>query len=114
VPAAALGDPGVLGRRPVTLPLPDGVPPGVAVGSRLEVWASPRERDAGTGARYGKVRRIVTDTEVFAVTSNDETLSVGRPALVQVLLPQADIGRVLDALANEDKIALVPVGAAAP
>ncbi len=114
VPVAAVGATTQLSRRPVTLPLPDGVPSGVAVGGRLDVWASPRETGDGGGNRYGPPRRVVENAEVFAVTADDDGLGSVRPASVQVLLEQPELSTVLDAFANEAKVAVVPVPGAAP
>jgi hypothetical protein len=101
----------------VTLPLDDGVPAGVVVGGRLDVWASART-SGGTGtdattARYAAPRQLAASVEVYAVVADDGSLGSVRPASVQVLLEQGELRSVLDAFANEARVAVVPVPGAA-
>lgn len=114
VPAAAVGTAAALTRRPVTIPLDDGVPAGFVVGGRLDVWVSARQPDAGTGPRYGAPQRVAEGAEVFAVTADDGSLGAVRASSVQVLLGPQELRTVLDAFANDAEVAVVPVPGAAP
>jgi hypothetical protein len=109
VPARAVGSAQALTRRPVTLPLADGVPAGVVVGGRLDVWASARDPQAGAALRYAEPQRLATAAEVYAVTTDDGSLGAVRTASVQVLLDPDAVRTVLDAFANEARVAVVPV-----
>lgn len=108
VPAAAVGSADALTRRPVTLPLDDGVPAGVTVGGRIDVWASAREPQ-GAGTRYAAPERLAEGAEVFSVSADDGSLGAVRQAAVQVLLGPDEVRTVLDAFANEARVAVVPV-----
>lgn len=114
VPAAAVGAAQALARRPVTVPLDGGVPAGLVAGGRLDVWVSARQPDAAAGPRYGKPVRVAQDAEVFAVSADDGGLGAVRPASVQILLGPEALTAVLDAFANDAKVAVVPVPGAAP
>ncbi|MFN0282503.1 MAG: SAF domain-containing protein [Kineosporiaceae bacterium] len=113
VPAGAVGSARSLTRRPVTLPLDDGVPAGVVVGGRLDVWASARDPEAGAAPRYAEPERLAEGAEVYAVTTDDGSLGAVRTASVQVLLEPDVVRTVLDAFANDARVAVVPVPGAA-
>ncbi|MFI7586672.1 SAF domain-containing protein [Spongisporangium articulatum] len=134
VPVAAVGSAASLAVRPVTVPLDDGVPAGVAPGGRVDLWASPT--GAATGAQVaaptgqestgqestGQVdqprpgpRRIAAAVEVFHVTAaGGEGLAAGRAAAVQVLVPENQLTVVLAALAGGQNVAVLPVPGSAP
>lgn len=114
VPVAAVGSAAALTRRPVTVPLDDGVPAGLVAGGRLDVWVSARQPDATAGPRFGEPERVAQDAEVFAVSADDAGLGAVRAASVQVLLEPDALRAVLDAFANGAKVAVVPVPGAAP
>lgn len=109
VPVGAVGAADALTRRPVTLPLDDGVPAGVVVGGRLDVWASARDGDADAGARYAAPEQLAGGAEVFAVTADEGSLGAVQRPSVQVLLDPDELRAVLDAFANEARVAVVPV-----
>ena len=114
VPLSAVGSVSALTTRPVMVPL-DGVPPaGLVTGALADVWASERSTGTGTGATYGAPKRIARDVEVFHVVEDDRSLSAASGASVEVLLDEAELPLVLDALANEARTAVVPVPGSAP
>lgn len=107
VPAAAWD------RRPVTIPLDGPAPAGVVRGAQVDLWMSPRDRAAGADA-YGPARLMVTAADVSEVSAEGGPLSAGRAATVQVMLRADRLAPVLDALANEARLAVVPVPGTAP
>lgn len=115
MPVAALAPAGSLAARPVTVPLEDGVPAGIAPGGRVDVWATATGTRttgaaAGSGGDDGTPRQIAAAVEVYHVTTGDERgLSAGRAAAVQVLVPTDRLPAVLAALARGDAISLLPV-----
>lgn len=109
VPSGAVGRAADLSRRPVSVPLADGVPAGIAPGGRLDVWVSRRLPDRTGAVAFGPPERVVEGAEVFAVSADDGSLGGVRPASVQILLERPALQAVLDAFANDAKVAVVPV-----
>jgi hypothetical protein len=113
LPRTATAPAAAWNRRPVTIPLDGPAPAGVLRGAQVDIWMSPRDRAAGADA-YGPARLMITAADVAEVTAEGGPLSAGRAATVQVMLPADRLAPVLDALANEARLALVPVPGTAP
>ena len=114
VPLTAIAPAEQLQSRPVGIPMEGSSPVGLVAGSRVDVWASTKRRDA-VGGGYDQPERIARAVEVFEVNRPDTDLSADRSGSVQVLLPDDDVAPVLDALANDAQIVVLPVpGAANP
>ena len=108
VPVAALAPAAQVRARPVGIPL-DGVQPaGLARGGLVDLWASAKRRDA-VGGGYEEPERIAGPVEVFDVQAPSSSLSAGRSGSVQVLLPADALAPVLDALANQARLVVLPV-----
>jgi hypothetical protein len=114
VPLSAVGDASALTTRPVTIPLERGPPAGLVTGALVDVWASERSTGAGATAQYVAPRRLAREAEVFDVAEQGGSLSAASGASVQVLLDEAELPLVLDALANEARTVVVPVPGSAP
>jgi SAF domain-containing protein len=106
VPIAATAPVGRLALRPVNIPI-DQVPAGLAVGGRVDLWSSSPRPEGATG--FLPAHRIAERAEVFHVDRAGTGLNAGRGASVQILLPAGELPAVLDALANEARIALLPL-----
>jgi hypothetical protein len=113
IPVAALVQAGALQVRPVSIPLADAPPPGATVGGRVDVWASARS-PVGDGRDYLDARLIAPGVEVSRVQSDGSGLSARGAGAIQVLVPAAQLTGVLNALANEARIAVLPVPGGAP
>lgn len=113
VPAAALAPAVALDRRPLGIPVDGVLPAGLAPGGLVDVWASARDRKAG-GSAFAKPERLVASAPVYQVTAPTSGLAVSRTTTVHVLLADADLARVLAALANGSRTAVVPVPGSAP
>jgi hypothetical protein len=107
VPVAALGAPGTMTRRPVSIPLPSPPPVGLQPGAPVDLWSSAKETEEGA-AGYRPPVRIATGAEVFAISRSGSGLGVATGDSVQVLLEESELRSVLDALANGAKLAVVP------
>lgn len=108
VPVSAVGPATAMDVRPVTVPLGASPPVGLEVGSRVDVWSSARDPAHG-GTSYRPPARLAAGAEISSLTmasSGLATLSSG-PS-VQVLLAETELRAVLDALANEARLVLVP------
>ncbi|MDQ1289050.1 MAG: hypothetical protein QG622_2616 [Actinomycetota bacterium] len=108
VPTAALGPAAALVRRPVSVPVPAPLPAGLRAGAGVDLWSSAKENRAGTTS-YASPVRIARAAEVYAIAAPGTGLAASGTGAVQVLLDEGELRAVLDALANEAKIALVPV-----
>jgi hypothetical protein len=108
VPLASLASSEQLQSRPVSIPLDGAAPTGVAPGGLVDVWASTKRRD-DVGGGYNEPERIARAAEVFDVRTPDTALSTGRSATVDVLLPAEELAPVLDALANQARVVVLPV-----
>jgi hypothetical protein len=114
VPLSAVGPASALTTRPVTVPL-EGVPPeGLVTGALADVWASERNAGTGAGTQYGEPRRLARAVEVFHVAEDRGSLAASSGSSVEVLLDEAELPLVLDAIANEARTAVVPVPGSAP
>jgi len=111
VPRGALGDAAGLDLRPVTVPLRGGIPPGVTKGSMVDLWLTaatgpgylagpPAEEEPSLLAEGLIVAEVMATESIF-------TASGGNGA--QVLVPRADLSRVLGALAGERDLVVIPV-----
>lgn len=108
IPTAAIGSAADLTVRPVVIPL-DGAPPtGLSAGGRADIWAAAPYLNAGrTGFRAPD--RIAAEVEVFAVSAPGTGLESGRSGSLQVLVPEATLPELLDALANGARLSVLPV-----
>jgi len=115
IPASAVGPASSLQQRPVVIPVAQPLPVGLAVGAAADIWVS--RKDTTTGAAvgaYAKPERIVQGAPVRAITRSGGTLGASSAAGVEVMLDTVQLPAVLDALANEAQVALVPVPGSAP
>jgi len=113
IPRSAVGEPSALRRRPVGIPVDGAVPAGLARGGLVDVWASPRLRQADAGA-FGPPRRLAAGAEVYEVSASTGALAASGTTTVQVLLGEQELAAVLDAIANGARTAVVPVPGSAP
>jgi hypothetical protein len=114
VPLASIATADQVRSRPVGIPI-DGPPPaGLTAGALVDVWASAKRPDA-VGGGYAHPERIVVAAEVFHVDAPNTGLSASRSGSVQILLSSESLPPVLDALANDARVVILPVpGSATP
>jgi hypothetical protein len=114
VPLTSIAPADQLLSRPVNIPI-DGEPPaGLAPGGLVDLWASAKRQD-DVGGGYEEPARIARTVEVYDVRTPDNGLSASRTASVEVLLPSEELAPVLDALANQARVVVLPVpGSIAP
>lgn len=113
VPSSAVGDALALERRPVSVGVEGAAPSGLAPGSLVDIWVSVRSRQRAGGG-YQPPERLAERAEVFDLASGGTGLTATREVTVQVLLEPDELTAVLDAQANEARIALVPLPGSAP
>jgi hypothetical protein len=103
VPSSALGSADELDRKPVGLSVEDPLPTGTAAGDRVDVWVSLRT-DTNT---YEEPRLLLEAAEVAELTVGESALGASASTLVQVLVGDRAMSELLDALANDARIAVV-------
>jgi hypothetical protein len=108
VPLTAFAPAERLLSRPVAIPIVGTPPAGLVTGSLVDVWSSAKRRDA-VGGGYDAPERIAKMVEVFDVDRPDTGLSGDRNGSVEVLLTDDSLPIVLDALANEAQVVVLPV-----
>lgn len=112
LPRSALGSSVDLTDRPVTLRLTGAVPAGVQEGALADVWVTwPAPTAATVTDRSSRPapELLVQAAEVSTVTGPGTGLSARSGADVQVLVPVGALPEVLQALALEARVDLVPV-----
>lgn len=112
IPRSAIG-PGAAGStRPVSVPVDGSLPAQLRPGAWVDVWSSARDPGAGETA-YRPPVLLARAAEVATVTPVGTGLSLSQGASVQVLVDEGALRAVLDALANDARLALIPAPAAA-
>ncbi|ROZ62612.1 hypothetical protein EDL96_09030 [Kocuria soli] len=105
VPSAALGAAEDLDRRPMGIPLTAALPSGTGAGDTVDLWVSEREN---TGRGWGEAEQVLEGAELASVDEATGTLGAGQQLTAQVLVEEGDVSDVVDALASESRITLVP------
>ncbi|NAZ84123.1 hypothetical protein GTR02_20145 [Kineococcus sp. R8] len=108
LPRSALGSTADLTSRPVTLQLPDEPPQGVSTGAQVDVWVTT-PAPPGATAPVPPPRLLVEAAEVADVRALTSGLAARRGSDVQVLVPLGALPDVLQALADDLVVDLVPV-----
>ncbi|THJ65970.1 hypothetical protein E8P82_10020 [Arthrobacter echini] len=103
LPAAALGRRDELNRKPVGLTVEDPLPSGTGPGDRVDVWVSART-DTNS---FEEPRLLLEAAEVAELTEGESALGASSSTLVQVLVEDAAMPDLLDALSNDARIAVV-------
>ncbi|MFB9376593.1 hypothetical protein ACFFKU_04730 [Kineococcus gynurae] len=109
LPRDAIGDPGRLRARAVSLPLPGRLPTGVRVGGQVDVWAAATDPTAGlAGATEVEPVQLVAGADVVSVDDGAGSLAADG-STVQVLVPVTALPEVLAALTRDARLEVVPV-----
>ncbi len=110
VPRESVGPVDGLNRKPVAVTIEESLPAQAVAGSRVDVWiALP---DARNG--FSEPALLLPGAEIAEVTAGSAALGSSRSTVVMVLVPDAQMPKLLGAQANEAKISVVwnPGGAA--
>jgi hypothetical protein len=111
VPLSAVGS--AVGEESTSLVLQLDVRVGSAVvpGAIVDVWSSAAATGevAGLGG-FGPPIVLATDAVVVRIVDEDGIIAGSDGDSVEVLVPRARIARLLQAIANQDALAIVPAG----
>ncbi|MFV0461271.1 MAG: hypothetical protein ACK5MT_21160 [Actinomycetales bacterium] len=105
-----LGDAGSVRLQPVGVPVSSRLPSTVRKGSSVELWAA--EPDPEASGRFLAPRRLVSGVEVAELQEGGTSLGASTTTTVQVLLAGDEVAPVLEALANDAAVTVLPVGQA--
>ncbi len=104
VPASAVGSVDGLRLTSVVLTMGSQLAASVQPGSVVDVWAA-EEVDSG---HFGPPAVIVSGAIVVRLIESDSIVASDQTTAIEVLVPKSKIARVLEALANDDAISIVP------
>lgn len=110
LPRESVGPVDGLNRKPVAVTIEESLPAQAVAGSRVDVWiALP---DARNG--FSEPALLLPGAEIAEVTAGSAALGSSRSTVVMVLVPDAQMPKLLGAQANKAKISVVwnPGGAA--
>jgi flagella basal body P-ring formation protein FlgA len=104
VPASAVGDRSGARVASVVVAVQGSLPKSVAAGAVIDIWSASRADDRS----YGPPSVLASSVTVVRVIAPDGMVSAKNGDSVEVLVPRSRIARVLQAIANQDAISLVP------
>ncbi|MGV8884383.1 MAG: hypothetical protein ACOH1T_02180 [Microbacteriaceae bacterium] len=106
LPASAVGN--VAGERlaSIVVEVNGQLPRSVEAGARVDLWAA-REGDSGL---FGPPVVIVSSATVVRLIEGDSIVVNQSSGSVELLVERSRVARVLEAIANEDVLSLVPTG----
>jgi hypothetical protein len=104
VPASAMGSAAGVREASVVLSVNGELAASVGPGSVVDVWAA---RESGGGA-FEPPAVIVPTATVVRLVEPEGPLFDGRSGSIEVLVPRSNIARVLEAIANDDAVSIVP------
>ncbi len=93
------------GRQQVGLRVSEDMPTAVTVGARVDVWVAPANED---GRGYAEPTKMIANAEVIGTDDNTSAFAAADTTTVYLMLAQDAVAPVLDAQANDAKVALVP------
>lgn len=109
VPASAVGGQGEVGVQPVTVQVEASSAAGLAVGSVVDVWLSPRD-PATTQERYLDAVLALERVAVSAVPSQQGRFgTAAATAPVQLRVPRSQVPTVIGGVDRKARFTLVPV-----
>jgi hypothetical protein len=103
VPASAVGSPAGLDSTSLVITVDGQLAESIVPGATADVWAAPKT-DEGFGAPVvivptATIVRLLKPTGIVVDASSGS---------VEVLVPKETVARVLEAIANQDALSLVP------
>lgn len=113
VPASAVGRRDQVDVQPVAVPVPAEIAERLLPGTLVDVWVATRTRDGG-GESYERPRQVAVSAQVGRQLKRSGGLGGSSAVSVEVLLTDALVPVVLDAVANESRVSLVAVPGSEP
>lgn len=103
LPRESFGRVDALDRKPVAVTIDEALPPQAVAGSRVDVWVALP--DARNG--FSEPVLLLAGAEIAQLTPGSSALGSQRSTVVMVLVPDAQMPKLLGAQANKAKISVV-------
>ncbi|MCD4849285.1 flagella basal body P-ring formation protein FlgA [Arthrobacter sp. AK01] len=103
IPQQSLGKADALNRKPVAISMDEELPEQATPGARVDVWVSM----PGSNNAYDKPQLLLPGAEIANVASGSDTLGASKTTVVQVLVTDEQIPKLLGAQANKANISVV-------
>ncbi len=104
VPASAVGSAAGLRLASVVVALGTQLPAAVVPGSTLDLWGSAKEETNS----YGPPTVLVSGAIVVRLIETEGLVVGGDGASLELLVPRLRVARVLEAIANQDALSVIP------
>jgi len=104
VPSSAVGSAAGLTQSSMVITVNQQLPASIGPGSTVDVWAA-RELESGL---YGPPIVVVSSATVVRIVESNGLVVDDTAGTVEVLVPRLRIARVLEAVANDDALSIVP------
>lgn len=104
VPAKAIGSVDGVRLTSVVLSVTGALASSIDSGATVDIWAA-REGDAGV---FGAPTVVVSAATVVRLVETQSIVARGETTAVEILVPKSRVARVLQAIANDDAISIVP------
>jgi hypothetical protein len=108
VPVSAVGTRAGASVTSVVVAVRGKLPGSLGPGSVVDVWGARQS----TQGQFGPPSVIVGSASVVRVIESTGLIADGSGQSVEILVPKGKVATVLESIANQDSIALVPVNAA--
>lgn len=105
VPLSALGVAESDTMSSIVVDAAASLPTGVRPTARVDVWAAAEDGESG---KFGAPSVIVSDATVVRLISPSGIIVDESAGSVEILVPEQSVARLLEALANDEAISLVP------
>ena len=104
VPASAVGAAAGLNLASVVVSVGGQLPSSVVPGVSIDLWAASELEGGG----FGPPSVIVSSATVVRLIEDDGLVVSGAQSNLEVLVPRLRVARVLEAIANQDALSIVP------
>lgn len=93
------------GRQQVGVRVSEDLPSAVSIGTRVDVWVAGARED---GRGFEEPTKMLANAEVVGTADNTSAFAAANSKTVYLMLSQEAVPPILDAQANDARIALVP------
>ncbi|CAN5399473.1 flagellar protein FlgA [soil metagenome] len=104
VPFSAVGRADSVRLASIVLSVDGQVASAVVPGATVDLWAS-RE---GENGEFGVPSAVVTGAVVVRLVASEGIVGAGETTAVELLVPRARLARLLESVANDDEVSIVP------
>jgi flagella basal body P-ring formation protein FlgA len=106
VPASAVGATAGIGLASVVVTINGQPPASISPGATADLWASRQEETNS----FGPPSVIVSGATVVRIIEPEGLVSAGDVTTLEILIPRLRVARVLEAIANQDALSVIPTG----